>query len=193
MVRCTRILCGVESESINHLFFNCVYTRDIWHNLKLHLMYTRDIVSPTDVIDMWAGWRKTWARQHFSMQWYHSVMTVCWTVWNERNNQIFSQKCRSSSVLSDVINSFISWLVNLPKRRWKTFVRRKTKGVAGRRAVLQQEARNSIAADNGEVLDVDGGHTDSGVEDGERTASEAIAAKPLRAQTSTGVEFIIVD
>jgi len=102
------ILCGIESESITHLFLHCGHTRDIWHNWKMHLIY---IIVPQMLLTC-GQVGETWVRHDFSIEWDLSVMAVCWIVWNERNNRIFSQKYRSSCVLSDAIDSFIFFLVS---------------------------------------------------------------------------------
>ena len=43
-----------------------------------------------------------------------------------------------------MILSYFFWLVILPQQQWKTFVRSRAKGVASKRAVIQQEARSKV-------------------------------------------------
>ena len=74
-------------------------------------------------------------KQGCRLEWDSSVMAICWSIWSERNNRIFHQKARLSSILYENIYSFITfWLVNLPKKQGKTFVRGRTKGTTGKQA-----------------------------------------------------------
>jgi len=62
-------------------------------------------------------------------------MAVCWFIWSERNNRVFSQRYKSNVALLDSSNSNITfWLENLPTKHWETFVRSCVKKRAGRHA-----------------------------------------------------------
>ena len=113
------------------------------------------------------------------------MLAVCWLVWAERNNRIFSQKSRTSSILFDTI------IVNLPKKQWRTFVRARFKGVAGRIAVQQQMTSTSI--DDGEVVDVVMQNIDASQSNTQEESNFFVDAQPLRVLTAEGVEAITVD
>jgi len=91
-------------------------------------------------------------------------------------------KIQNKFCLFDVINSFITfWLVNLPKKQWKIFVRSRDKGATGGRAVMQCGTSNIANEDHGEVENKHSG----------RATSEATAVSPLRIQTAEGVDAIL--
>ena len=158
----------------------CSYSKEIWRkftdDLDIHDL-------PLDINELWLSWRPLWVRQEIRIEWDITVMAVCWKIWNERNNRIFSQKVRNSSILIEVIKNFVTfWLVNFPKKQWKTFVRGRCKGAAGRRA-MEQQATSLAATYSGEVVDAEMNQSEA----------EAIAVQPIQAQTSEGIEIIVLE
>ena len=158
----------------------CSYSKEIWRkftdDLDIHDL-------PLDINELWLSWRPLWVRQEIRIEWDITVMAVCWKIWNERNNRIFSQKVRNSSILIEVINNFVNfWLVNLPKKQLKTVIRGRRKGAAGRRTMLQQ-ATSLAATDSGEVVDAEMNHS----------GAEAIAVQPIQVQASEGIEVIVLE
>ena len=138
------VFCDIVCESSHYLFVECYYTNFIWDSIKQELQITE---SPKSMLKVWTSWRQTYVKSDVMIEWDKFVVTVCWFLWSERNNRIFSRKYRSNVALYASINSYIAfWLANLPKKKWKTFVRSRMKARAGRKDV--EQVQHGAAADN---------------------------------------------
>ncbi|CAL1413645.1 unnamed protein product [Linum trigynum] len=103
-------LCRREEESVNHLFVDCDFTKEVWSGIN---SFSRGIQAPvngivsairswpTEVSDCIEGWIS-----------YCSLHVVCWTVWRERNNRIFNQSQTTRGALSKkIIRSIVEWVI----------------------------------------------------------------------------------
>ncbi|XP_020240823.1 uncharacterized protein LOC109819494 [Asparagus officinalis] len=94
------VLCASSTsqlESCRHLFFECLYTSDVWNKMMVWLDYTWRSCNWDHVIDRYTnnlrgfGFMKKLKRMILSA-------TVYW-IWKERNMRIFQQRSRSSDQL----------------------------------------------------------------------------------------------
>jgi hypothetical protein len=83
-------MCHIDSETANHLFIKCQFSRQVWENIALVLKLKTKWDGPTlsDCFDSWAK------REHNLM---HLPSLVCWTIWLDRNKAIFENGTPSTS------------------------------------------------------------------------------------------------
>ncbi|XP_077232608.1 uncharacterized protein LOC143869953 [Tasmannia lanceolata] len=97
-------LCTHGSESINHLFFRCAYSKWIWHSILTKLNIRRRVKDITD--------EETWIRDHcrgksaFAMAikllWHASI----YFIWFERNSRIHSNsRSHKQQVLQNILHT----------------------------------------------------------------------------------------
>jgi hypothetical protein len=82
-------LCSEETESIDHLLSQCVFSREVW--FKSLCWAGWHALSPMQVDSFVAWWLRVWKlvpKAHKSA--FDSyVMLIAWTLWLERNSHVF--------------------------------------------------------------------------------------------------------
>ncbi|KAH0690028.1 hypothetical protein KY289_017386 [Solanum tuberosum] len=94
-------LCGIEYESIDHLFFQCSFSSSIWSKLLL-----------------WQGDRRSTMKWQEEIQWavlnangknvkatmYRASIVACaYLIWQDRNTRVTQQKRRSHEQITRLI------------------------------------------------------------------------------------------
>ncbi|WMV36736.1 hypothetical protein MTR67_030121, partial [Solanum verrucosum] len=91
------ILCDDESENIEHLFFNCSYSGQVWQNVLRWQAIQRQAL----------GWHEEqrWAQEQYKGKMPEaeifriSLTASVYYIWQERNQIIFQKVIRSCDVL----------------------------------------------------------------------------------------------
>ncbi|XP_031116813.1 uncharacterized protein LOC116020480 [Ipomoea triloba] len=83
-------LCGLEQESIVHLFANCSFIHDCWGELN---QYWR--LEYVDNIDLWIA--AVWSSLPKEM--ITKIIVICWVAWENRNQVVFHQHCLPPKVV----------------------------------------------------------------------------------------------
>ena len=71
-------------ESIQHLFFDCLYAEFLWR--AVHLMF--GISPPQSIDDLFNRWSKMGGNKHNSLL-LTAASALCWAVWITRNEVVF--------------------------------------------------------------------------------------------------------
>ncbi|XP_071720735.1 uncharacterized protein [Rutidosis leptorrhynchoides] len=99
------IFCGVEADSINHLFFQCNYSLDVWKHMKQKLLYKG---LPNDLQGIVQGICKYPAKRNIWSILNHLVVAACvYHIWQERNNRIFKKISRKVEGVCNVIQDYV--------------------------------------------------------------------------------------
>ncbi|KAL5699067.1 hypothetical protein ACHQM5_030019 [Ranunculus cassubicifolius] len=84
------VLCGVEEESMEHLFMDCRFSSEIWRLVALEKESVWDVFEPTNTVrDILVKWPELKNRGIGEHVWYVLPYAVMWVIWTERNNVIF--------------------------------------------------------------------------------------------------------
>jgi hypothetical protein len=97
-------LCHLDSESVDHLFIKCQFTKQVWQKialvLKLHTTW-----EGTKIEDCLISWT-----QKESIH-IHLPPLICWIVWLVRNSSIFENTTPSTiAATSKAIGHYYVWL-----------------------------------------------------------------------------------
>ncbi|XP_074312394.1 uncharacterized protein LOC141647919 [Silene latifolia] len=102
-------LCQRHSESAAHLFFDCSYSAEVLQAIKKWVGINTSDSSLQQLLS-WANKRKI--RRHWRIQWVqNSIATTVYSIWSERNLQIFENQCRSSHALIRDIQYTVSTIL----------------------------------------------------------------------------------
>ncbi|GJR54546.1 hypothetical protein Tco_1405067 [Tanacetum coccineum] len=94
-------LCGTQPDSHDHLFFDCIFSTQVWDSVKPYM----GVQNMPNNIPSIVAYISPMAKVN-SMR---SVVTrlvlaaACYFLWQERNNRLFSGKKRTTNQVSDVI------------------------------------------------------------------------------------------
>ncbi|XP_031090908.1 uncharacterized protein LOC115995902 [Ipomoea triloba] len=91
-VRCdpTCVLCGIEPETIVHLFANCPFSRECWSEVDRGWRFGEVESIDEWVVKMWEALPKTVLE---------TVVVVCWALWEGRNAVVWNMHTVESSSL----------------------------------------------------------------------------------------------
>ncbi|XP_059310045.1 uncharacterized protein LOC132061207 [Lycium ferocissimum] len=94
-------MCGLETESTDHLCFKCPLSAGIWGQLLQWQGYSRPVLAWKDEQE----WQRLYANGKNSKdEMYRVTLTGCiYMLWHERNCRIFQQKMRTVNVLTTMI------------------------------------------------------------------------------------------
>nr|GMD20780.1 UPF0481 protein At3g47200-like [Ipomoea batatas] len=100
-VNCSTIcqMCQREEESILHLFIDCQFAKECWRFSALPVQ-TNNFSSFSD-----------WADHHISTLGEEQIslmITICWKIWNARNNKIWNGRTFSSKLVTEEGKFFLS-------------------------------------------------------------------------------------
>ncbi|CAN0927093.1 Putative ribonuclease H protein At1g65750, partial [Linum grandiflorum] len=104
-------LCFNHSESVNHIFLEYEYTRQIWSRLNSAL----SIYGPfhNDVVGFFSAWKCMNCLPCFQIVMKCIVHALCWSVWLERNHRMFRDDFHSPlQTFSKIIWMVGNWLVS---------------------------------------------------------------------------------
>ncbi|KAK4721925.1 hypothetical protein R3W88_012158 [Solanum pinnatisectum] len=87
-------LCKEEGETHQHLFFSCIFSKQIWHKMLKWQLITRGC----------EGWNEEleWADVYRM-----AIAATIYYIWQERNLRIFQQKERTTDMISRLITQEI--------------------------------------------------------------------------------------
>ncbi|GJZ85987.1 hypothetical protein Tco_0657597 [Tanacetum coccineum] len=102
-MKCT--LCNICSDSHNHLFFNCSYTKKIWESLKMKVELSNTGNDWQDIVSSMAA--RNCSNNIKSILQRITLSTVVYYVWQERNARIFTQDKRDTETLLKIVTESI--------------------------------------------------------------------------------------
>ncbi|GKA93904.1 zinc knuckle CX2CX4HX4C containing protein [Tanacetum coccineum] len=98
-------LCGTQPDSHDHLFFECMYSLQVWDHLK-RLTGIPNIPSGLDaIVDFLSPMAKMCSTRSVISKLVFAAS--CYFIWQERNNMLFMKKHRSQDQVIDVIKSTV--------------------------------------------------------------------------------------
>ncbi|XP_074299777.1 uncharacterized protein LOC141630942 [Silene latifolia] len=81
------VLCKADNETHKHLFFQCIFSTAIWHQV-LHWLRMQHRTSKLSKEVHWIAGKKV--RKHWKAQWFSSCLgATVYSLWEERNLKIF--------------------------------------------------------------------------------------------------------
>jgi hypothetical protein len=92
-----------EKESIQHLFFDCLFAKVIWRLIHM----TFGLSPPRNINNLFGNWLKGIPKKEL-IQIRVGVCAVIWTMWNIRNDFIFNKPKKSSFL--QVIPMVTHWI-----------------------------------------------------------------------------------
>ncbi|XP_074283552.1 uncharacterized protein LOC141608099 [Silene latifolia] len=91
------ILCRAASETHTHLFFNCVFSRDLWCSMLTWMRLPGRSMNLRQELS-WSNAR--YARKHWKMRWFRCCLNATtYAIWHERNTRLFTGKESSPHAL----------------------------------------------------------------------------------------------
>ena len=89
-LRC--ILYKESEESIEHLFLECKFSKEVWHQAYKDLHF--ELTFPTNWDDLFACWKDYYQgslinKPDFVRAWEALPRYICWKIWTTRNKEIF--------------------------------------------------------------------------------------------------------
>ncbi|XP_039119649.1 uncharacterized protein LOC120255949 [Dioscorea cayenensis subsp. rotundata] len=109
----TCLLCCSDIESIDHLFFRCRFSMDIWDRLALIFSFQR---APSSSLDLWGSWLcelDPLIRLPCSL----IARVALWHIWLTRNNCVFNSVIISMHVVFlNICHMYLSWMSAAPAK-----------------------------------------------------------------------------
>ncbi|CAN1285963.1 hypothetical protein LINPERPRIM_LOCUS19166, partial [Linum perenne] len=104
------VLCGSNAESVDHLFFSCVFASEVWtlisSKLSIHGPH------PSSTVGFIQGWKGLNCLTKFQLAKKAIIHAVLWFIWIERNNRIFRDvTCSSTSTTIKLWFAVGDWLL----------------------------------------------------------------------------------
>jgi hypothetical protein len=93
------VLCGLESESADHLFVSCNQISYVWYAILRWLGV--EWVSPHGNLGLYRVFLGISLGKKNRLGWLLIWQTIVWTIWNSRNNVLFSEGTFSAECLVD--------------------------------------------------------------------------------------------
>jgi hypothetical protein len=91
-------MCRCKGESVDHLLIHCQVANVLWNYVFRSFGF--QWVLPRSVFDVIDGWWNMLGK-HSSVFWNMVPLCLMWTIWKERNSQIFEDKVISVRQLLD--------------------------------------------------------------------------------------------
>lgn len=113
------VLCAQESESSDHLFVTCVFSRELWHRLLVTIGFTHLCPSTNDrLMDWWLSSRSL-VPEGYRRGFDSLVLLMTWMIWKVRNRRTFDHvSCTPNVVLGCVREEGDAWVI----ARFRAFV-----------------------------------------------------------------------
>lgn len=100
------VLCNIECETIDHLFFNCNFTLGVWKNLIGNNFGWTNFVT----FDEWVQWATSlWNKKEY-IKWRLLFNSTIYILWRERNSRIHKHKTMSAITIFYLICSMVECL-----------------------------------------------------------------------------------
>ncbi|XP_022042316.1 uncharacterized protein LOC110944982 [Helianthus annuus] len=99
------LLCQSGLETHEHLFFECSYSKSVWHKVR-HKVYMNSIQDSWEDISAWFIARAN-SKSVFSVASRLVVAAAAYVIWSERNARFFSNRLRPPEQLADRIISTV--------------------------------------------------------------------------------------
>ncbi|KAK4727001.1 hypothetical protein R3W88_031918 [Solanum pinnatisectum] len=98
-------LCKEEGETHQHLFFSCIFSKQIWHKMLKWQLITRGCEGWNEELEWAIGYakRKSIVADVYRM----AIAATIYYIWQERNLRIFQQKERTTDMISRLITQEI--------------------------------------------------------------------------------------
>lgn len=98
-------LCGVQPDSHDHLFFDCLFSSQVWNSLKLFAGFG----SMPSLLDAIVQFLIPMAKSRSVRSVVSKILfaATSYVIWQERNNRIFRKQKRSEAQVVDFIKSTI--------------------------------------------------------------------------------------
>lgn len=98
-------LCRMQPDSYDHLFFECLYSMQVWSSLKLYAGFSSLPSSLDDIVHSLIVAAKS--RSVRSVVSKLLFAATSYFIWQERNSRIFKNQFRSEAQVVDVIKSTV--------------------------------------------------------------------------------------
>ncbi|CAN1763258.1 Putative ribonuclease H protein At1g65750, partial [Linum perenne] len=121
------VLCEVSCESVDHLLWQCSFTKEVWQRVSSLL----SIFGPhcRDLDSILTGWKGLNFSPFFPETSSVLLHAFLWFSWLERNDRVFNDKAKSvdqvvARILSNIGRWLAAWNVFSPERlcRWNSFI-----------------------------------------------------------------------
>ena len=107
-------LCHRNLETVDHLFIECPFVRQVWENIATRTRENR--LQPT-----------SWASSCDILQWFDNILPasstprargnksliilIIWSLWNERNSRVFQRGCKTiQQVSAEILDTTKLWI-----------------------------------------------------------------------------------
>ncbi|XP_021860920.1 uncharacterized protein [Spinacia oleracea] len=80
-------LCQLESESLEHLFFSCSYSKEIWRQVMLYLGVIRTVLPWHDEVQI--AVKKSRSKQKKACKYSIAFIESVYCIWLQRNSKVF--------------------------------------------------------------------------------------------------------
>ena len=107
-------VCLQEWDTVEHLFTQCVYAREVWQGCFQRLRITA--TGPSQVCTLEEWWSRT--RVRFAMKHRKNfdavVILVCWSIWKNRNAWAFnnpSKQFQARALINSICDEFAMWVL----------------------------------------------------------------------------------
>lgn len=89
-------LCGQEPETADHLFYGCVFARQLWYLLLHPLGLSGCLPGQADSLVNWWLRQRTCLMPEVHPSFDTIVLLAAWKLWKEQNNQTFRRQAASA-------------------------------------------------------------------------------------------------
>ncbi|XP_021849078.1 uncharacterized protein [Spinacia oleracea] len=91
------LMCGSAEETVDHLFFKCSISSQVWQKVLALLHFSRPATGFTEEIQWMIKSSKRGSGRHKLLLMFFSECT--YTLWLNRNNKLFNNHCKEAVVL----------------------------------------------------------------------------------------------
>ncbi|KAK2635516.1 hypothetical protein Ddye_030308 [Dipteronia dyeriana] len=100
-------ICGLEKESIDHLFLHCSWANSLW---KSCMAWWGVVYCPNKTVNEWLeGWRGLYPASKNERVWTSLFFAMVWTIWESRNLLVFEGKDPCVQITADLIKFQVVW------------------------------------------------------------------------------------
>lgn len=135
-------LCMSEPESAEHLLLHCSVSSQIWSWWTG--LWQINWVSPLSLRDAFTQWFWPKNSPFFKKVWSAVFFIILWTLWKERNQQIFSNNSSSVKTLKDMVLMRLGWWISV----WKDDFPYKPIDIMRNPSCLQWSSRLEVSQAN---------------------------------------------
>ncbi|KAK2659187.1 hypothetical protein Ddye_005720 [Dipteronia dyeriana] len=100
-------LCNNDKESMNHVFLHCIWTWKLWTTSMN--WWNMVFCSNGDIKGWWENWVGMVPSTKYLRAWKVTFYAVVWTVWESRNQDVFSDKETNVWKAIDMVKFRVAW------------------------------------------------------------------------------------